>query len=255
MKKYLILICVLTLASTACRKPEPGVDPGSETADTLVKKYLVKQLLNDDPEKPMLAIDWNDDCTKILHVKHSLGFGSVLDYDFSYYKDDSIRVIFTMPQFSYPMWSFWYDSIMIHLQQGKIDSICCYDNSVIRHVEKYSYDDDGKIIERTYLFGTKDAFHWDNDNVVDACMLSHNYNYDRFSEYIHPHYNLPFYLSNYVANEAPMPLFTPLWKYQPIAPSFVDIEADEEGYVTKITYKTNSDSLINFQTFYYTTLK
>jgi hypothetical protein len=258
MKKCFVLTCIFALLLTACSKPEPGVDPGSEmndTAEIVVKKFLEKQLFNDEPERIMLAIDWNDDCSQILHVKHGLGYGSILDYDFTYYNDDSIRVVFSMPQFSYPMWTFWYDSIMIHLQQERIDSICCFADGSIIHVEHYQYDEEGRILERSFLFGAKDTFHWDDDNVVDACMLSHNYNYDRFSEYIHPHYNLPFYLSNYVAHEAPMPLFTPLWKYQPIAPSFVDIEADEEGYVTKITYKTYSDSLINFHTFYYTSFK
>ena len=251
MKKNFLIICMIALAMTACRKPEPGGLPDSgETADTIVKKYLVKQLLNDDPEKPMLAIDWNDDCTKILHVKHSLGFGSVLDYDFTYYKDDSVRVIFTMPQFSYPMWSFWYDSIMIHLQQGKIDSICCYDNGVIRHTERYCYDDNGRIIERTYLFGTKDTFQWDGDNVMKACILTRDYEYSTFTNYIHPHYNLPFYLSNYVSNEAPLPLFTPLWKYMPESDVY-DYEADEDNYVIKAKSK-KTDS---FHTYYYTRIQ
>lgn len=251
MKKLILLTCVFFLFFSACRKPKPGLDPNGETIDTteiIVKKYLVKQLFNDEPERIMLAIDWNDDCSQILHVKHGLGYGSILDYDFTYYNDDSIRVVFSMPQFSYPMWSFWYDSIMIHLQQEKIDSICCYDNGEIRHVERYCYDDDGRIIDRTYLFGTKDTFQWNGDNVIEACMLMKNYEYNCFTSFIHPHYNLPFYLSNYVSNEAPMPLFTPLWKYAPES-EFFDYEADEENYVVK----AKSSITGNIYTYYYRT--
>ena len=121
MKKLFILICTMAVVMTACRKPEPGVIP--ENDEPVVKKYLAKQLLNDDPERIMLAIDWNDDCSKILHVKHGLGYGSILDYDFTYYEDDSIGVVFSMPQFSYPMWSFLYDSIMIHLQRTRVQVV------------------------------------------------------------------------------------------------------------------------------------
>lgn len=251
MKKLLLLTCIFILALTACRKPEIGIDSNGETIDTtetIVKKYLVKQLFNDEPERIMLAIDWNDDCSKILHVKHGLGYGSILDYDFTYYNDDSIRVIFSMPLFSYPMGDFWYDSIMIHLQQNRIDSICCYDNGTIWHVEKYCYDNNGKIIERTYLFGTKDIFQWDGDNVIEACILLNNYEYKCFTNYIHPHYNLPFYLSNYVSGEIPAPLFTPLWKYAPQT-DFFDYEVDEDNYVIKAIAKKTD----RFYTYYYKT--
>lgn len=249
MKKYLVLSCYFALFLTACHKPEPGIDPNSEPTDTteiMVKKYLEKQLLNDDPEKIMLDIDWNDDCSKILHVKHGLGFGSVLDYDFTYYDYDSIRIVFSMPQFSYPMWSFWYDSIMIHLLDKRIDSICCYDNGVIRHVDKYCYDDKGRIIERTYLYGTKDTFQWEGNNVIEACLLMKDYEYNSFTGFIHPHYNLPYYLSNYVSNEAPLPLFTPLWKYMPESDIY-EYEADEDNYVVK----AKSNITGNFYTYYY----
>ena len=66
MKRFILLSCIFALALTACRKPEPGGLPDSgETTDTIVKKYLVRQLLNDDPERIMLDIEWNDDCTKV----------------------------------------------------------------------------------------------------------------------------------------------------------------------------------------------
>lgn len=243
-------MCMVAIALTACHKPEPepNNDNPADTTETVVKKYLVKQLLNDDPEKIMLAIDWNDDFTRILHVKHGLGYGSILDYDFTYYGDDSLRIVFSMPQFSYPLCSFWYDSVMIHFQQEKIDSICCYSEGCIRHVERYCYNNDGRLIERTYLFGTKDTFQWDGDNVVKACILMDNFEYSGFTQYIHPHYNLPFYLSNYVSLEVPAILFKPLWKNMPVNDSY-DFEADEDNYVIKAKSRITQ----SFHTYYYKT--
>ena len=90
VNKSVFLFCVLALAFSACRKPEPGIVPDND--EPVVKKDLVRQLLNDEPERIMLAIDWNDDFTKILHVKYGLGSGSILDYDFTHFGNDSIRV-------------------------------------------------------------------------------------------------------------------------------------------------------------------
>ena len=241
MKKYLILICVLTLASTACRKPEPGVDPGSETADTLVKKYLVKQLLNDDPERIMLAIDWNDDCSKILHVKYGLGSGPNIDYDFTYY-DDSIQVTWSVSD-EISFWSFWYNRIMIHLTDDRIDSICCYVGNDLKDVEYYFYNEENKLIKRSYYNGAANEMMENNTTVV----------FDTFTQYIHPHYTLPFYLSSEVAYEIRQPLFNPLWKYQPIHPLYNEYEADESGYITKLVHKNSSDSLERCISYYYKT--
>ena len=117
MKKNFLLICIVVLVMTACRKPEPGFLPDNdETVDTIVKKYLVKQLLNDDPERIMLGIDWNDDFTKILHVKYGLGSGPYIDYDFLYYDYDSIQVTWSVSD-SVSFWSFWYNRIVIHLKE------------------------------------------------------------------------------------------------------------------------------------------
>ena len=127
MKKLLLLTGIFILTLTACRKPVPGIVPNGETEDTtIVKKYPVKQLLNDDPERIMLAIDWNNDCSKILHVKYGLGYGSIVDYDFNYFGEDSIRVALSLPPNSYPLWELWYDTLMIHLTENRIDSISCY---------------------------------------------------------------------------------------------------------------------------------
>ncbi|MDY6436827.1 MAG: hypothetical protein SPK72_04585 [Bacteroidales bacterium] len=186
----------------------------------------------------MLAIDWNEDYSKILHVKYGLGYGSILDYDFKYYDEDSIRVLLSMPPDSYPLWSFWYDSVMIHLFDEKIDSICCYDNGTVRHIEQYCYDELGRIVERTYLFGTKDTFVWNNDNVTQACIFGNEQEYSTFTDYYHPHCNIPYYLSNFVSSEIPKPLFTPLWKYMPDSELF-DYEADDDNYLTKMIYDSN----------------
>lgn len=250
MKKFFILLYIIVFAMTSCQKPEPEPDPsGGETVDTaeaVVKKYLVKQLLNDDPEKIMLSIDWNDDCTEIRHVKYGLGYGSVLDYEFTYFGRDSIRVVFSMPPDSYPLWSFWYDSVMLHLQQERVDSICCFANGGLRHVEHYYDDDNGRMIERTYLWGSRDTFSWEGDNVTASCMFGDDYEYKAFTPYYHPHYALPFYLSNFVSSELPRPMFTPLWKYMPESDSF-DYEADEDHYVIKEKSKITG----SYHTFYY----
>ena len=235
----------MILSLTACHKAEsPGGTP--EPTDTVVKKYLVKQLLNDDPESVMLEIEWNDDYTKIMHVKHGLGYGDILDYDFKYYSEDSIRVLLSMPPASYPLWSFWYDSVMIHLFDEKIDSICCYDNGNLRHIEHYRYDESGRIVERTYLFGTKDTFVWNDDNVTQACIFGNEHEYYTFTNYYHPHCNIPYYLSNFVELEIPKPLFTPLWKSMPVSESF-DYEADDDNYVVKAKSKITD----SFYTYYY----
>ena len=165
INKSVLLFCVLALAFTACRKPESSIV--SDIDEPIVKKYLVKQLLNDDPERIMLAIDWNDDFTKILHVKYGLGYGSVLDYDFTYYGEDSIRVSMSLPPDSYPLWEFWYDILMIHLSENKIDSICCYANGELRDVEHYNYNEEGRLIEREYFGGVYDSFVWEGDDVVE----------------------------------------------------------------------------------------
>ena len=249
MKNLLIYLFLLVLVLTACHKTKADVDSNSVTPtpdEPVVKKYLVKQLLNDDTESVMLAIDWNDDYTKIMHVKYGLGYGGILDYDFKYYDKDSICVLLSMPPDSYPLWSFWYDSIVIHLFDDKIDSICCYDNGTVRHIEHYCYDELGRIIERTYLFGTKDTFVWNNDNVTQACIFGNEHEYYTFTNYYHPHCNIPYYLSNFVRLEIPKPLFTPLWKYMPDSESF-DYEADDDNYVVKVKSKITD----SFYTYYY----
>lgn len=255
MKKKLFLICMLAMSLTACHKSESGIDPNGETTDTLVKKYLVKQLLNDDPEKIMLDIEWNDDFTKILHVKYGLGYGSVLNYDFTHFDNDSILVTMSLPPHSYPIYALLYDSLMIHLKQERIDSICCYANGTLSDVEHYSYNENGKLIERMYFGGALDFFEWDGDDVVECKMFGmyRPITIDSFVNYIHPHYTLPYYLVDEVFAEGKGVIFTPLWKHQPVWENYNQYEADEDGYITKMIHVNSSDSLERCISYYYGT--
>lgn len=249
VNKSVFLFCVLALAFTACRKPEPGIVPNND--EPVVKKYLVKQLLNDEPERIMLAIDWSDDFTKILHVKYGLGSGSILDYGFTHFGNDSIRVSLSMPQFSYPMWCFWYDTLMIHLNENKIDSICCYANGELSDVEHYYYNEAGKLIERRYNGDyLSDTFEWVGEDVVEFKYYGMNniFAIDSFTDCIYPQYTLPFYLASEVAFEIRQPLFSPFWKHQPVWKDNVTYEADEDGYLTKMVYDTSY-----WITYYYAT--
>lgn len=258
MKKLLLITCIFALAMTACRKPEPGINPNSETTDTtetIVKKYLVKALLHDDPNRIKLSIDWNDDCTKLLHVKYGLGYGSIIDYDFIYYGNDSVQVTWSVAD-SLSTWSFWYDHIMIHFREDKIDSICCYVGNVLKDVEHYYYDNKGNLIRHTYFDdGVSDEFYWDGEDVIECKMYGcySSMTIDSFTNYIHPHYTLPYYLSNEVAFEIRQPLFNPLWKHQPVLPNYTEYEADADGYITKMIHKDSSDTLEKCITFYYKT--
>ena len=256
MKKNFLIICMIALAITACRKPELGGLPDSgETADTIVKKSLVRQLLNDDPERVMLGIDWNDDFTKILHVKYGLGSGPCIDYDFLYFDTDSIQITWSVSD-SVSFWSFWYNRIVIHLTDERIDSICCYVGNEMKDVEHYFYNDENKLIKRTYYNdAANDCFSWIGNDVVKYKILEDNTTVvlDSFTNYIHPHYTLPFYLSTEVAYEIRQPLFNPLWEHQPIHPLYKEYEADENGYITKMVHKNSTDSLESCITFYYRT--
>lgn len=123
-------------------------------------------------------------------------------------------------------------------------------------VEHYYYNDKGNLIKRTYFDdGASDEFNWDGDDVIEYKMYG-NYDIhtiDSFTNFIHPHYTLPFYLSTEVAFEIRQPLFNPLWKHQPILPNYREYEADKDGYITKMIHVNSSDSLEKCITFYYRT--
>ena len=258
MKKrvlFLLLMAMLVIACQPDANPEPNPEENTiieDSSQNVVKKYLTKQLYNDDPDLVMLAIDWNEDCTKINHVQYGTGNGICVDYYFNYYSDDSIRIAFSMPQFSYPLWAFWYDSVILHLRDNKIDSICCYKNDSLFDVEHYVYDKQDRLIERSYLHGTKDTFLWEENNVKEAFMFLRKYEFIGFTKYHHPHCNLPFYLSNFIAHEIQAPLFSPLWQNQP-DDSFFEYETDEDHYVIKAIPKSIDGHCRHYYTYYYTT--
>ncbi len=259
--KKSIINCLLSmlvlLLLNVCKPNNEGpsnndTDGNVDSTVIVPKKYLTKQLLNDDPEKIMLSIDWNEDCSRINHVKYGTGNGHCVDYEFVYYGGDSIGIHLSIPSDSYPLWSLWYDSVTLHLTAQKIDSICCYLSGQLQDIEHYVYDAEGHLIERSYV-GVKDVFQWEEDNVVyDVVMLNSN-TYTEFTDYYHPHCNLPFYLSSFVSHEVFKPLFTPLWKYQP--KNTFRFEVDDDNYVTKAFPTTYTDQYNYFYTYYYTTPK
>ncbi|MBR4391525.1 MAG: hypothetical protein IKT08_05425 [Bacteroidales bacterium] len=256
MKKTSLFLCLIALAFVACKpEPVPTPDDNGQTNETVVKKYLVKELLNNDPEKIRLAIDWNEDCTQILHVKYGLGYGSIVDYDFKYYGNDSIRVIPSLPQFSYPIWCLFYDSIMMHLHDEIVDSICCYANGELNDVEHYFYNDAGRLIKRSYFSdASADVFRWEGDNVVEYNMMDYGtVTIDSFTSFLHPHSTLPYYLSNEVAYEVRQPLFDPLWEFQPVRPNCDEYEIDDDGYITKMTFHNYDSTQTYTYNYYYIT--
>lgn len=248
-------------------KPDPidNGDDDTNNTDTiqeepLVRKYLTKQLLNDDPEKIILSIDWNEDCSQIINVKHGTGNGDYVNYDFTYYRNDSIVVTLSIVPYdgfySYPIWCLYYDKMTIYLKDNKIDKIYGYGEGRLLDIEEYVYNEEGKLIERMYWNDVqrvaKDTFEWDGDNVVKAYMINGTYEYKEFTKYIHPHYTLPFYLSNEVAFEVQKPLFTPLWKNIP--KDYERIEVDNDGYLSRhiISIDEETDSVKGYYSYYYT---
>ena len=182
---------------TAC-KPDPINNEGDDNNDTIqeeepiVKKYLVKQLLNDDPEKIMLSIDWNEDCSQIRNVKYSMGYGSTANYDFTYYNNDSIRIDISILD-EFPNWTPYYNVLIIHLNNShNIDKIYCYANNTLIDIERYIYDNEGKLLHRIYWDDMyKDDFQWNGENVVKSNINGVEYSYE-LTDYFHPHYMIPF---------------------------------------------------------------
>lgn len=258
MKKILLLsIILLSVMMTAC-KPDPINNEGDDNNDTIqeeepiVKKYLVKQLLNDDPEKIMLSIDWNEDCSQIRNVKYSMGYGSTANYDFTYYNNDSIRIDISILD-EFPNWTPYYNVLIIHLNNShNIDKIYCYANNTLIDIERYIYDNEGKLLHRIYWDDMyKDDFQWNGENVVKSNINGVEYSYE-LTDYFHPHYMIPFYMSDQIFETGGRPLFTPLWKNM-IKDNCI-YEIDQDKYITKKIYKDNTtDTVRLFYSYYYTT--
>ena len=259
MKKiFLVPLLLLSILMTNC-KPDPtsGEDGDNFGNDTLpetplVRKYLTKELLNDDPEKIILFIDWNEDCSQIRNVKYSMGYGSTANYKFTYYGEDSVCIEISIVD-NLPNWSPYYDSMIIHLNDiHNIDEIYCYANNELQDIEKYHYDINGKLSERIYWNGTnKDTFVWEGNNVIKAVINGRDHSYE-LTNMIHPHYAIPFYMSDQIFETGGKPFLMPLWEN--MIKENCDYEIDDDNYITKKIYKNCAiDSIELFHSFYYTT--
>ena len=189
MKKCLLFTCIFALALTACRKPELGTEPNSETTDTLVKKYLVKEYYAEIPERPIREIEWNDDFTRIRHITTDSSALYQVDYDFEYYGRDSMRVVLSIPANSSALVLF--SEYTCHFDEAeRISHIDYYINSVYKLTEKYSYDSSGKlvsVVDEKHNAGAR--FVWDGDNVREVYSITSGErlrSFDNFFQIIMP---------------------------------------------------------------------
>lgn len=234
MKKLFILICMMALAMTACRKPEPGVNPNGETTDTLVKKYLVKEYYAEIPERPIRFIEWNDDFTQIRHITTDSSALYQVDYDFEYYGCDSMRVVLSIPANSSALLLF--SEYTCHFDgAGRIAYIDYFVNSAYKQTEKYNYDLSGKlvsVVDEEHNAGAR--FVWEGDNVCEVYEITTGKllrSFNSFSQHIHPYYTFPYLLpdgNTYIF----WYLTEPLWKNWFNYDSDMYYEVDEDGYVT-----------------------
>ena len=234
MKKCLLFTCIFALALTACRKPELGTEPNSETTDTLVKKYLVKEYYAEIPERPIREIEWNDDFTRIRHITTDSSALYQVDYDFEYYGRDSMRVVLSIPANSSALVLF--SEYTCHFDEAeRISHIDYYINSVYKLTEKYSYDSSGKlvsVVDEKHNAGAR--FVWDGDNVREVYSITSGErlrSFDNFFQYIHPYYTFPYLLPD--GNTYNFWYLTePLWKNWYNYASVMYYEVEEDGYVT-----------------------
>lgn len=238
MKKNFFIICMMALAVTACRKPEPGINPDSnETTDTLVKKYLTKEYLG-DTSCPVRIIDWNDDYSRINHITtFSSGNPNYqLDHDFEYYGDDSICVLVSKPQnaWGWPL----FTKFTCHLESGKVSTIDYYRNSVLQSTDLFEYDEKGRMINRkTKGTDIELRYDWEGNNVVrieDGLMGEIIGNYGDFCEHVYPDYTLPYCLFSGDGSY----LMKPLWKNMYRTSYECLHDCDVDGYITR-TYRVD----------------
>ena len=233
--KTVAIAFIFALVFTACRKPEiNSVLNGSEMADTLVKKYLVKEYYAEIPERPIRFIEWNDDFTQIRHITTDSSALYQVDYDFEYYGSDSMQVILSLPAYSSALVLF--SEYTCHFDEaGRISYIDYFNNSVYKQTEKYNYDSSGKlvsVVDEEHNVGAR--FVWDGDNVREICGLATGEqlrSFDGFFQHIHPYYTFPYLLPD--GNTYNFWYLTePLWKNWYNYTSDMYYEVDEDGYVT-----------------------
>ena len=244
MKNILLFTCIFALALTACRKPEPGIDPnGNETTDTLVKKYLVKTYIS-NPEEPEKIIEWDEGFKKINRIVTKPGNPSFeVAYDFEYYGDDSIRVVISLPEYS----SFWYigfSNYICHLNDGRITTVDYYLYDAYQYTEEYNYDERGRLISvlNNGEHPHGNYYEWDEDNVCKTRGVlpeSDIHEYNDFCEHIDPEYSMPFVLfCGKTAQYGDGYLTKPLWKNWRKWNGICKHEVDKDGYVT-LSYFVN----------------
>lgn len=250
MRKRLIGLFIIALAMTACKPdPEPNVDPNgggtSDTTETVVKKYLVKEY-HSNPDQPEKIIEWDEEYKRILRIVTKPGNSMYeVAYNFKYYGADSLRVDIALPEHT----AFWYvgfSSFTAYLNEGKITHINYYIYDSYLYTEDYSYDDQGRLVS---ILNNGEHPHgvyykWEGENVCESWNMPPSggtQEYGDFCEHIHPEYTMPFVLSNgYTAQYGNGYIIRPLWKNWRKWDGVCKHEVDDDGYVT-LSYYVNSE--------------
>ena len=257
MKKITLLLCVLSLLITACKPetepesmPNEGGQQINDTTEIMVKKYLVKEFLG-DTMFPIRIIDWNEDYTKINHIRTFASGISYyqLDHDFEYYGEDSIRIIVTQPQNSWA-WPL-FTTCTCHLEEGRIHRIDYYRNSIFQTADLFEYDELGRLVKRESE-GTNIEIHykWEGENVIsieDGRTGEIIETYGDFCDHIHPDYTLPYYLFNGYYQH----LTEPLWKNGCSISNECQHDSDADGYITRIYYFDEQGNKTTFKIYEY----
>lgn len=237
MKKHITFACILALLLAACQKPDPGVDPNgnqpTDTTETIVKKYLVKEYYAEAPAQPVRVIEWNEDFTQIMHITTDSNTYYQVDYSFEYYGEDSMRVVLSTPTNSSA--GLLFSEYLCHFDEtGKISSIDYFLNSSYQQTESYCYDLSGKlesVVDEAHNCGIR--FVWDGDNVCETCDVQTGETERRFgdfSEHLHPDCTMPYLLPD--GNTYNFWYLTePLWKNWYNYAANMQYEYDEDGFV------------------------
>ena len=240
MKKHLLYLCCMVLAITACQKTKPDANDINPIPEPVVKKYLVKEYYENNPTNPIRVIEWNDEFTQISHITTDSNTYYQLDYSFEYFGNDSMQVVLSKPENSWVLVLF--TKYICHFDdKGRISFIDYYFNSNYQSSEKYNYDLSGRLIsvvDEKHNVGTR--FVWNGDNVSETYSISSGEltnSFDNFSDYIHPHYTLPYLLPDCNSYNF-WHLTEPLWKNWYNYTPDMHYDYDSEGYVI-CSYRIN----------------
>ncbi|MDO5315211.1 MAG: hypothetical protein Q4F82_03790 [bacterium] len=245
MKKLFVIICTMALAMTACRKPEPGVNPNGETTDTLVKKYLVSTYIS-SPNEPEKIIEWDEGYKRINRIVTKPGNPHFeVAYDFEYYGNDSLRVAISLPEHS-SLWFIGFSNYTCHLNNGQITTVDYYLYDTYQYTEEYTYNEKGRLISvlNNGEHPHGNYYEWNDENVCKIRNIlpdSNIHEYHDFCEHIDPEYTMPFVLfKGWTAQYGDGYLTKPLWKNWRKQDGTCKHKVDEDGYVT-MTYSLDSD--------------